>query len=251
MRGDIFMKSRLEQLLDDLLSQVNIPTTLQAISERYRNEIRRRWELPADYWTLLERCCGLRTVWSNDTYEALELWGLDTFVKGQEGYSYNPVERQVIEHWDKHLVVIASDAGDPYCLDLRRKDTALFWAEHGAGTWDFQPAFDCLEDFLESILDASKMREDETAYIYRYVRLIVTGISDTKKALVFLKKHFDDNSFQQTKDRLKELPLLIYSGLDTGTAPLENSLDRWGLMYEKQQISLEEFLEDQAYMRNL
>ena len=84
MRGDIFMKSRLEQLLDDLLSQVNIPPTMQAISERYRNEIRRRWELPADYWTLLERCCGLRTVWSNDTYEALELWGLDTLVKGQE-----------------------------------------------------------------------------------------------------------------------------------------------------------------------
>ena len=33
-------------------------------------------------------------------------------------------------------------AGDPYCLELRRNDTAVFWAEHGAGTWDFQPAFD-------------------------------------------------------------------------------------------------------------
>ena len=241
----IFTKSRLEQLLNDLLSQVDIHTTEQAISEQYRNEIRRRWELPADYWTLLERCCGLRTVWSNDNYEALELWGLDTFVKGQEGYSYNPVEQQAIEDWDKYLVVIASDAGDPYCLDLRRQDTAVFWAEHGAGTWDFQPAFDCLEDFLESILDVSKTQADETAYTYRYIRLIVTGISDTKKALVFLKQHFGDSSFQQTKERLKGLPLLIYSGLDTGTAPLENSLDRWGLMYEKQKISLEEFLEDQ------
>lgn len=78
----IFTKSRLEQLLNDLLSQVDIHTTEQAISEQYWNEIRRRWELPADYWMLLERCCGLRTVWSNDTYEALELWGLDTLVKG-------------------------------------------------------------------------------------------------------------------------------------------------------------------------
>ena len=186
-----------------------------------------------------------------DTYEALELWGLDTLVKGQEGYAYNPVEQKVIKDWDEHLVVIASDAGDPYCLDLRRNDTAVFWAEHGAGTWDFQPAFDCLEDFLESVLDVPKTQEYETAYPYHYIRLIVTGISDTKKALVFLKQHFGDSSFQQTKDRLKELPLLIYSGLDTGTAPLENSLDRWGLMYEKQQISLEKFLEDQAYIRNL
>ena len=40
-------------------------------------------------------------------------------------------------------------------------------------------------------------------YPYHYIRLIVTGISDTKKALVFLKQHFGDSSFQQTKDRLK------------------------------------------------
>ena len=233
------------------MSQVDIHTTEQAISEQYRNEIRRRWELPADYWTLLERCCGLRTVWSNDNYEALELWGLDTFVKGQEGYSYNPVEQQAIEDWDKYLVVIASDAGDPYCLDLRRQDTAVFWAEHGSGTWDFQPAFDCLEDFLESILDVSKTQNDKTEYTYRYIRLIVTGISDTKKALVFLKQHFGDSSFQQTKERLKGLPLLIYSGLDTESAPLENALDRWGMMYKKQKISLKEFLEDQAYPHNL
>lgn len=233
------MKSRLEQLLDELLRQIDIPAMEQAMSKQYKSQIRRRWELPADYWMLLERCCGLRTVWSNDTYEALELWGLDTLVKGQEGYAYNPVEQKVIKDWDEHLVVIASDAGDPYCLDLRRNDTSVFWAEHGAGTWDFQPAFDCLEDFLESVLDVPKTQEYETAYPYHYIRLIVTGISDTKKALVFLKQHFGDSSFQQTKDRLKELPLLIYSGLDTGTAPLENSLDRWGLMYEKQQISLE------------
>ena len=129
------------------------------MSKQYKSQIRRRWELPAAYWMLLERCCGLRTVWSNDTYEALELWGLDTLVKGQEGYAYNPVEQKVIKDWDEHLVVIASDAGDPYCLDLRRNDTAVFWAEHGAGTWDFQPAFDCLEDFLESVLDVPKTQE--------------------------------------------------------------------------------------------
>ena len=117
------MKSRLEQLLDELLRQIDIPAMEQAMSKQYKSQIRRRWELPADYWMLLERCCGLRTVWSNDTYEALELWGLDTLVKGQEGYAYNPVEQKVIKDWDEHLVVIASDAGDPYCLDLRRNDT--------------------------------------------------------------------------------------------------------------------------------
>ncbi len=78
------MKSLLGQLLDDLWKQADIPPTKQIMPERYQSEIRRRWELPAEYWTLLERCCGLRTVWSNDTYASLELWGLDTFVKGQK-----------------------------------------------------------------------------------------------------------------------------------------------------------------------
>ena len=152
----------------------------------------------------------------------------------------------MIEDWDKHLVVIASDAGDPYCLDLRRQDTAVFRAKHGMGAWDFQPAFSSLEDFLESILDAPKTREDETTNPYRYFRLIATGISDTKKALVFLKQHFGDSSFQPAKEKPKEIPLLIYSGLDTWSTPLENALDRWGILYEKQEISPDEFLTDKT-----
>ena len=56
------MKSRLEQLLDELLRQIDIPAMEQAMSKQYKSQIRRRWELPADYWMLLERCCGLRTV---------------------------------------------------------------------------------------------------------------------------------------------------------------------------------------------
>lgn len=105
--------------------------------------------------------------------------------------------------------------------------------------------------FSKVFWDVSKTQDDKTEYTYRYIRLIVTGISDTKKALVFLKQHFGDSSFQQTKERLKGLPLLIYSGLDTKSVPLENALDRWGMMYEKQQISLGEFLEDQAHAHNL
>lgn len=79
------MKSRLEQLLDELLRQIDIPAMEQAMSKQYKSQIRRRWGLPADYWMLLERCCGLRTVWSNDTYEALELWGTGYPCEGPGG----------------------------------------------------------------------------------------------------------------------------------------------------------------------
>lgn len=103
------MKSRLEQLLDELLRQIDIPAMEQAMSKQYKSQIRRRWELPADYWMLLERCCGLRTVWSNDTYEALELWGLDTLVKGQEGYAYNYAKRESVKEGFVPVLIKADD----------------------------------------------------------------------------------------------------------------------------------------------
>ena len=215
------MKSRLEQLLDELLRQIDIPAMEQAMSKQYKSQIRRRWELPADYWMLLERCCGLRTVWSNDTYEALELWGLDTLMKGQEGYAYNPVEQKVIKDWDEHLVVIASDAGDPYCLDLRRNDTAVFWAEHGAGTWDFQPAFDCLEDFLESVLDVPKTQEYETAYALEYFGS-EQYYSDKFQDEAYLFIPFDEN-YYQAMAKVMEKRFANWQGQSFDEATLEPS----------------------------
>ena len=190
----------------------------------------RRAELPADYWMMLERCWDCYTLWAFHVNWAVRYPG---------GTLY-PVDGPLKMG---QFAVIAD------LVPLRTCRTIP--CSGPCANCDFQPAFEGLEAILESVLDVPKTQEYETAYPYHYIRLIVTGISDTKKALVFLKQHFGDSSFQQTKDRLKELPLLIYSGLDTGTAPLENSLDRWGLMYEKQQISLEKFLEDQAYIRNL
>ena len=57
------MKSRLEQLLDELLRQIDIPAMEQAVSEQYKSQIRRRWELPADIgccWSAAVDCepCG-------------------------------------------------------------------------------------------------------------------------------------------------------------------------------------------------
>ena len=37
------MKSRLEQLLDELLRQIDIPAMEQAMSKQYKSQIRRRW----------------------------------------------------------------------------------------------------------------------------------------------------------------------------------------------------------------
>ena len=119
--------------------------------------------------------------WSNDTYEALELWGLDTLVKGQEGYAYNPVEQKVIKDWDEHLVVIASDAGDPYCLTCDGTIQPCSGQNMAPELGTFSLPLIVWKIFLESVLDVPKTQEYETAYPYHYIRLIVTGISDTKR----------------------------------------------------------------------
>lgn len=221
----------MELLLDELVKRADFLLIEKPTAQKYREDICRRWNLPATYWILLERCCGIRTVWANDTYTALELWGLDRLLKGQEGYAYHPAARKVLLDWEPNLVVIASDSGNPYCLDLCRQDTAVFWAEHGTGTWHFQPAFPCLEDFVASILATPTEQENDAeslCHSYHYVRLTITAVSDSKRALVFLKQYFDDESYQQTKERLHHLPLLLYSGLETGADTLEKQLRHAG-----------------------
>lgn len=90
--------------MDELLRQIDIPAMEQAMSKQYKSQIRRRWELPADYWMLLERCCGLRTVWSNDTYADLNP------VVGSEQGGIRPVlviQNDVGNHFSPTVVAAA------------------------------------------------------------------------------------------------------------------------------------------------
>ena len=114
-------------------------------------KITARWPLPADYLEFLEKGSPLAAQLKLKGYGAIELYGAHNLIKGQDGYSYNPVERQRIEDWPDSLVVIAQRWGDPFCLDLSKDEPPVLFAFHGEGLWQFTEEFPNFLAFLKSV----------------------------------------------------------------------------------------------------
>lgn len=116
------------------------------------DEIGSRWILPKDYIEFLYKhennlYVNLK---DDDSYEIeIEIYGAKGFLVGQHGYSYNPVQKTVIEDWNPNYVVIANCNADPYCIDISMDNSPVYYAMHGEGEWEFEKDSESLEEFFE------------------------------------------------------------------------------------------------------
>ncbi|UJF31443.1 SMI1/KNR4 family protein [Paenibacillus hexagrammi] len=128
---------------------------MQLITEAEEKIIRTvsdTWRLPEEYLYFLKRYVPEKVSWCTDEYISLHIYGAKDILPGQSGYNYNHVTDEAITEWPTNYLVIASDEGDPYCIDLSRGDTTIYTAKHGMGYWDFSVAYNNLVDFLHSVL---------------------------------------------------------------------------------------------------
>ncbi len=107
--------------------------------------------LPADYQRLLHEWAGLRMTYSDDRFQHLRFCTVDDLAQRQLGYAVHGLTGEPIEGWPPAFLVIADDAADPYCLDLSRDDTAVFFAYHGEGLWDWTLEYPSLQDFVADL----------------------------------------------------------------------------------------------------
>jgi len=116
-------------------------------------QITERWRLPAVYLDFVTRFSPLRVIINSDIFvQTFVLFGAADLIEGQDGYSESSALKRRLEEWPPHLLVIGSDAGDPYVLDLSRsngEDGPVLTAWHGTGSWDFQPVADSFMAFIE------------------------------------------------------------------------------------------------------
>lgn len=116
-------------------------------------QITERWRLPVVYLDFVTRFSPLRVIIESDIFEqTFLLFGAADLIEGQDGYSESSALKRCLEEWPPYLVVIGSDAGDPYVLDLSRsngEDAPVLTAWHGTGSWDFQPVADSFMEFIE------------------------------------------------------------------------------------------------------
>lgn len=123
-------------------------------------EICSKWSLPKNYIEFLKN--HEDNIYANvngdeeNEYEEyfsyeneIEISGAKKFIIGQYGYSYNPVQKVVIEDWNPNYVVIANCNADPYCIDISLDNSPVYYAAHGTGKWEFTKDSESLEEFLE------------------------------------------------------------------------------------------------------
>ena len=116
--------------------------------------IKEKWQLPEEYIEFLERNFDNVYVNREETYgdetfiTEVEIFGARDLIRGQEGYSFNPVTNEAIVDWNPNYVVIANSGADPYCIDISLEKSPVYYAMHGAGVWDFSEEFQSLTEFL-------------------------------------------------------------------------------------------------------
>jgi len=202
------------------------------------------WSLPAEYVYFLRHYVVERVTWATGDYINLNIYGARDLIRGQDGYNYNPVTDEVIVDWPHDYLVIATDEGDPYCLDLSRGDTAVFTAPHGTGSWHFSMAYDNLILFLESVLippGLEEMLPEESSIAY--YELTITGEGEDKLKTLLLLKKLLSYDYSQARKALEQPSLVIYRGVEAGALKLEAELQDIRADFQKRKISLAEFIE--------
>lgn len=202
------------------------------------------WSLPPEYVYFLKHYVVERVTWATGDYINLNIYSARDLIRGQEGYNYNPVTDEMIVDWPHDYLVIATDEGDPYCLDLSRGDTAVFTAPHGTGSWHFSMAYDNLILFLESVLIPPSLEEmlpEESSVAY--YELTITGEGKDKLKTLLLLKKLLSYDYSQARKALEQPPLVIYRGVEAGALKLEAELQDIRADFQKRKISLAEFIE--------
>ena len=126
--------------------------------DKIMEEICSRWNLPKNYIEFLNN--NKDNIYTDvgdeesDLYsygDDIEIYGATGLIEGQLGYSYNPIQKAVIEDWNPDYIVIANCNADPYCIDISLDNSPVYYAMHGIGEWRFKKVSESLEEFFDAL----------------------------------------------------------------------------------------------------
>ena len=205
----------------------------------------------------------------------------DEFESFQEGYRLanrktgEELADDTPGQWRKSWRVIARNGmDDPFFVDFALGDASpVYFAYHGAGFWEpikvaddivkfeeiltvlaaleapcsleaIAPLVDLNNEFYRELVD-DYAREDEAREEpgYRYFSVFIEDLgADKVKTLVFLKNFFEDESFAATKERVQNLPLCLFSGIEESALVLQDKLASLGVKFYAREITFSEMI---------
>lgn len=164
--------------LNEALGKSGGSGKLQKGDDAFIEKLKNKYSLCDVYVNFLKNYNPKEVVIDTFPFESLDLYSAEMLEKGQEGYSYNPVEKKEIKEWDKNWVVIAYDAGDPYFIDLSEKkngDCKVYTAAHGEGEWEPQLVASSFVQFLTILAAWLDVRSDKDLYDQKKMELTKEG----------------------------------------------------------------------------
>lgn len=149
------LEKQLAKYRKERYDKANPGNLLIIANENDLARIKKKWALPEVYALFLRDFSPLHVMLDGGHIEqGLHLYGAQELIASQQGYAFNPVTNQVIQDWPSHLLVIADDGGDPYCLNLSMisdGDAPILFSQHGMGRWEFEEFAGSFMDFLKKI----------------------------------------------------------------------------------------------------
>ncbi len=116
-------------------------------SEEKFKEIIGKYNIKGAYSEFLKRFSPCKATIVKGGYEIL-LYGVDDIAENQVGYAVDH-NNSALDGWPDNYLVIADKFADPYCIDITKEDSKVFYAKHGEGEWKFKKAYNSFVDFLE------------------------------------------------------------------------------------------------------
>lgn len=120
---------------------------LTVANEDSWNTLMQKYPIQGNYAEFLKRFSPCHVVVTKGMNEIL-LYGVEDLTGKQIGYGIDQ-DGRIPEGWPKDYLVIADRFGDPYCIDLTKEDSKIFFAPHGEGNWKFKKAYNSLVEFLD------------------------------------------------------------------------------------------------------
>ena len=120
---------------------------LTVANEDTWNVLVQTYRIRGIYVEFLKRFSPCHVVVTKGMNEIL-LYGVDDLANNQVGYGIDQGGRK-LEGWPENYLVIADRFGDPYCIDVTKEDSKVFFSAHGEGDWKFKKAYNSFADFLD------------------------------------------------------------------------------------------------------
>lgn len=173
--------------LENELKKAGLNPQFSKSDPQLTDTLKEQYSLPEIYVEFLQNYNPKNVVINPSPFQEIEFYPTEYLEEGQLGYAVNSETGDRIESWSDSWVVFAYDAGDPYFFDTSKKwekESPVFSARHGQGSWEPHLVASTFSQFLLILIEWLNILGDPECYDKRSAEISDEGIKRLKEMLL-------------------------------------------------------------------